>query len=279
MKFVRRLHMYFGLILFPFVLLYGITAMLFNHYSWFSDTVILENSPTDLESVAMPSADKLADLLIADLKERSGIPLKRAEGGFTSYTSNMIVDVSRGDDRIRYRINPNDMSSIVQIINIPSPDTSERIFPGRLERREKERLRLLVDKLEELSGGKNGQIRRMPNVKFNVTVEDEEWVLTYDLRSGELAQRRPADLARPFSLRSFLLRLHTSHGYPDGAGSRMVWAILVDLMAALMIFWGLSGLFMWWQMRPTRRSGILAVIAGLIVSSVLGYGMLQSLYY
>ena len=37
-KLTRRLHLYFGLILVPFVLLYGVTAILFNHQTWFSSS-------------------------------------------------------------------------------------------------------------------------------------------------------------------------------------------------------------------------------------------------
>ena len=279
MKMIRRLHMYFGLILVPFVLLYGITAMLFNHYTWFSNTVVIENERLALASVAMPSADDVADQVIADLIQKSGLPVQRADGNLASYTSNIIVDFSRENDRVRYRIDPNDMSSKVHITHRPSQKEAERIFPDSLESRDTETVPALLSRLEELSEGQNGRIRRMPDVQFNVMLEGEEWILNYDLRSGELSQRRPADPSSPFSLRSFLLRLHTSHGYPDKVGSRMFWAIIVDLMAALMVFWGLSGLFMWWQMRPTRRIGIFAVTAGLILSSALGYGMLQSLYY
>tara|TARA_Y100000589_G_scaffold294654_1_gene300497 strand:- start:1892 stop:2071 length:180 start_codon:yes stop_codon:yes gene_type:complete len=59
----------------------------------------------------------------------------------------------------------------------------------------------------------------------------------------------------------------------------MAWAVIVDVMGALMIFWGLSGIFMWWQMKPTRRLGMISVIAGLALSIALGYGMLQLIYY
>ena len=80
-------------------------------------------------------------------------------------------------------------------------------------------------------------------------------------------------------MRSFLLRLHKSAGYPREAGSRMGWAVIVDLIAGLMIFWGLSGIVMWWQMRPFRRTGLILVVAGIALSAVLGYGMLQLIYY
>jgi hypothetical protein len=36
---------------------------------------------------------------------------------------------------------------------------------------------------------------------------------------------------------------------------------------------------MWWQIRPTRRSGFLTMIIGLGLAGLLGYGMLNLLYY
>ena len=59
----------------------------------------------------------------------------------------------------------------------------------------------------------------------------------------------------------------------------MVWAILVDIMAGLMIFWGLSGIIMWWQMKPLRQAGFVSVIAGAGLAIALGYAMLRMLYY
>ena len=37
MVWLRRVHLYFGLLLFPWALLYGVTAFLFNHPTAFSE--------------------------------------------------------------------------------------------------------------------------------------------------------------------------------------------------------------------------------------------------
>ena len=87
----------------------------------------------------------------------------------------------------------------------------------------------------------SGRIRSMPDLEFRINADGEELAVTYDLRSGEISQRKVDEPRMDFSLRSFLLRLHVSHGYPSQTSARTVWAVIVDVTAALMIFWAVSG--------------------------------------
>ena len=62
-------------------------------------------------------------------------------------------------------------------------------------------------------------------------------------------------------MRSFLLRLHTAHGYPTDAsnGVKFWWAVIVDVMAVAMVAWAATGLLMWWQMKNLRRAGLVTL--------------------
>ena len=40
-------------------------------------------------------------------------------------------------------------------------------------------------------------------------------------------------------------------------------AVSVDIVVAAMVFWALSGVWMWWEMRATRRWGAVCLIVGL----------------
>ena len=40
-------------------------------------------------------------------------------------------------------------------------------------------------------------------------------------------------------------------------------AVAVDVVVVAMVFWGLSGLWMWWEMRATRGWGLVSMTAGL----------------
>jgi hypothetical protein len=39
----------------------------------------------------------------------------------------------------------------------------------------------------------------------------------------------------------------------------------VDLVILAMVFWVISGLWMWWEMKVTRRLGLAALLAGCCV--------------
>jgi hypothetical protein len=61
---------------------------------------------------------------------------------------------------------------------------------------------------------------------------------------------------------ALLERFHRRRGYATGYGLDTVWAVSVDLFIIGMVFWVLSGLWMWWEMRVTRRLGLTALASG-----------------
>ena len=67
---------------------------------------------------------------------------------------------------------------------------------------------------------------------------------------------------------SFLERFHRRRGYDTGYSVDTVWAVSVDLFIAGMIFWALSGLWMWWEMKVTRRYGAVALLTGVLLFAV-----------
>jgi hypothetical protein len=66
----------------------------------------------------------------------------------------------------------------------------------------------------------------------------------------------------PHRSNALLERFHRRRGYATGYALDTVWAFSVDLVIVAMVFWALSGLWMWWEMRATRRFGAIAVAAG-----------------
>jgi hypothetical protein len=57
-------------------------------------------------------------------------------------------------------------------------------------------------------------------------------------------------------------RFHRRRGYATGYALDTIWAVTVDLVIAGMIFWVVSGLWMWWEMKVTRAAGALALVTG-----------------
>jgi hypothetical protein len=67
----------------------------------------------------------------------------------------------------------------------------------------------------------------------------------------------------PFHSGAFLSRLHRRRGYQQPYGADRLMAVAVDAVVVAMVFWGMSGLWMWWEMRATRGWGFVSMAAGL----------------
>ena len=61
---------------------------------------------------------------------------------------------------------------------------------------------------------------------------------------------------------AFLERFHRRRGYATGYALDTAWAVAVDLFIIAMVFWVLSGLWMWWGMKVTRWFGLASLVAG-----------------
>lgn len=61
---------------------------------------------------------------------------------------------------------------------------------------------------------------------------------------------------------ALLERFHRRRGYETGYTLDTAWAVSVDLVIAAMLFWALSGLWMWWEMRAVRLTGAAAFLGG-----------------
>jgi hypothetical protein len=81
--------------------------------------------------------------------------------------------------------------------------------------------------------------------------------LTYSPDSRRLVVERMQH--RP---NAFLERFHRRRGYATGYRLDTAWAVSVDLVIAAMVFWVISGLWMWWEMKVTRRYGAVAMLGG-----------------
>jgi len=66
-----------------------------------------------------------------------------------------------------------------------------------------------------------------------------------------------------FKNSQFLNRFHHRRGFqqPFAADRIMAWS--VDLVVVALVFWGISGLWMWWEMRATRLWGFAAALFGI----------------
>ena len=72
-----------------------------------------------------------------------------------------------------------------------------------------------------------------------------------------------------FHASTFLNRFHHRRGYQPPYVADKLFAVSVDAVIVAMVFWALSGLWMWWEMRATRGWGLACGLAGLGVCACL----------
>ncbi|MEM7235323.1 MAG: PepSY domain-containing protein [Planctomycetota bacterium] len=273
-KLIRRIHLYTGIFLIPWIFLYGVTAFLFNHPGAFSE-VETQTQPWPQDVPPLPDPALLADRVVAELDARhpeSGwfvtpgatprfeAVFFRSESDGVRYDGSFRPHLGTWKLRSRPAASESD-DTIVEKDLLEDPEGTlvdvEPLAVGLLDSKE-----VSVESVK---------VRRGARLTIPLTNDDgEESTATYT-PSNDQVKVEPA--SAPTAMRRFLLRLHMLHGYPDEVGARWIWAVLVDVMAATMVFWGLSGLWMWWQIRRTRVAGAVALVGSLALAAALGVSL------
>ncbi|MEM7454631.1 MAG: PepSY domain-containing protein [Planctomycetota bacterium] len=300
---IRRIHLFSGLFMLPWVLLYGFTALLFNHPTYMTDSrTEIENVSVPAEHLAQfPTAEQLAEGAVAaaagalneaetdsviELVPDSAVFTRQAFGTTSGEDEDvtLVLDLNSGNGYLRTRTSePEEDSDESEEDEVSLEDGLKVSLDSNPVSQFKAQISDLIGEsdLEEIS------VRSLPAVEFNAIVDGEEMRLRFvkqtqrgrassdeadtESYAGELSivGANPRDM----SVRSYLLRLHMAHGYPVQKNSRWFWAIAVDLMFASMVFWGLSGVIMWWQIKRTRRIGFILLLASAVAAAWLAIGM------
>lgn len=301
--FMRRSHLYLGLLLCPWALMYGLTAYLFNHPSHFSDSNLRTFSSAVLERAGfngVKSPDELASRVIDGLNERfpncqltlnHQFPI-RFEGDFffaSARTDTKLVQMlifrngSGGSVREQFELKKDDVPAAPFAISgksKPLASTADSVAtvddvmrPLNLEAGVDKVVASALPEIAKQIGYSEiataFKLTSVPALEFVAKSQDTDWKVRYDSLNGTVAAS-PIEASAPskqFGWRKYLLRMHTTHGYPGEVSTRFYWAIIVDTMAAVMVFWGLSGIVMWWQIKRLRLWGG-AVIACSVVLAV-----------
>lgn len=303
MQAIRRLHLYFGLLLFPWAVLYGVTAFLFNHPSAFAD------APTATFGAAMlagtpfenrPTANAMAGEVVAKLNETQKPATPYTLGGEAKFTRefafatvkaadqtvSVLVDVKSGDGTIRSQPirgkleqeKPPFVVGRSEAAGARAPRPAPRGGPDGLKLDDPihERIKASIPGILERSGFPTGDVTvtSVPDVQFPILADGRVWTATYNPMTGSLSGSVPESKPETeMSARRFLLRLHTAHGYPGEPNARWFWAVVVDLTAFVLCFWGVSGLVMWWQIKATRKLGFAILVLSAIAATALGFAM------
>ncbi len=303
MHAVRRAHLYFGLFLLPWAVLYGVTGFLFNHPYAFADAPTVTFGTSELVGTPMeapPKPEEIAAQVVAALNERAkdNRPYTLVEPAKARYTRDFAFAVARADGQdVSLLFDVNAPGGTVRSKPAAPPAKTERApfatapraqptaappadplhLPDPLHERVKAAVPVVLDRTGFPTG--NVIVTSVPDLSFRMSDGSKVWVVTYNAMAGSVSGAAVESVAPPeeMSTRRFLTRLHLASGFPGRADTKWFWAVAVDALAFVMVFWSASGLFMWWQVKATRRFGLLVLLTSAAVATVLGLGMHDAL--
>lgn len=320
MHAVRRAHLYFGLFLLPWAVLYGVTGFLFNHPTAFADAPSVtfgagELAGTPMGTPAKPS--EVAEQVVKALNERAPGDHKYelVEPEKAKYTRDfafatvktegqevsLLFDVNRPGGTVRSKAaapppkevekapfavtggkaaggNPKGGGMRAERGGAKGEPTHNHAATGlQLADPLHERVKASVPTVLERTGFPAGDVTvtSVPDLSFRMSDGAKVWAVTYNAQTGAVGGA-PLEAAAPpeeLSTRRFLTRLHLAHGFPGDTNAKWFWAVIVDAMAFVMVFWGVSGVFMWWQIKATRLLGFLVLLLSACAATALGFGM------
>lgn len=109
-----------------------------------------------------------------------------------------------------------------------------------------------LDGRHSVSGGREGKplIINRQSALFSRRI-------TFDPASHRLLIQR-----EEFRALTFLERMHRRRGYDHPYFLEDSWGFSVDVVVVTMVFWSLSGIWLWWELKSTRAWGLLSLLAG-----------------
>ena len=296
--------------LFPWAILYGVTSFLFNHPTAFSEVPTASFGASAFVGTPYerrPTANELAEQIVrklndvqkpaapytlageAKISREFAFGIVKAEGNSLSF----LVDVKSGSGTIR-------SSVVIDTANEKIARERPSFANGRpelgtmrkataaLPRNDgillddpiHERVKASMATVLERTGFPTGEVTvtSVPDVVFPIVADGRTWTGSYNPMTG-IVGGTPAETKPETELgwRRFVLRLHTAHGYPGETNAKWFWAIIVDVMAFVLCFWGLSGLLMWWQIQSTRKIGFVILTLSAMAATALGLAMHEAL--
>lgn len=283
MKVVRRVHMYLGLLLFPWILLFGISGTLFNHPQIGRDIDSRSLSGEQLSALTgfQPwDPGELARQVVEQLN--AGSPSRYTldpgtPGAFSGWP--LLAAPSAGGGRQVVILRLDDGSATVSS-HPPEPEAPAPPFagvaidlPGHRMAAVQEQIKDLLPKIGvDAAGPLRAHPKISPELRFGMRDADgRAWNVTYNLGTGRLDGRHAGARGWPRFV-EVLETLHKTHHFPVHGGVAWLWALFADITGITLVVWALSGLAMWWQMKPSRVLGALAIAAAVALAAVVMVG-------
>lgn len=274
LTWVRRLHMYLGLLLFPWVIFFGLSGALFNHPG-IGETTTARPLPAGAFSAAgLPARDPhiLAEALVEKLAEggrRYALDASfppRLNGGAAFDVSTpgqknlLLYDLSAG--RGLHLSRPDrtpEAPPFASTVDVDGADL-RALEPGVAQ--------LLAS--EGLPASQDApRLAVAPQLRLRLIDPDgRRWNATYDLGSHQI-DGRPTDRWPSLNLHDLVGRLHKTHHFPPRLQATTFWALFADLTGVTLAIWAITGIVMWVQLKKTRALGAIAISVGVLVAAMV----------
>lgn len=283
------MHLYSGLLLAPWAAFFGLSALLFNHPNVGESGSTRHMNQAQLEqltSLEPRHPEPSAEAVVAAMRDAGlgaytvdpaftpyfeGPALLTAPGDGVQYTA--LVDLARGDAEIRTAPHHEGISA--------APFAGVELSPLGLRSSDVQaQLESLLSELDlEAQHPLEAHPRRTPSLEFRaIDAAGTTWNVVYDLGSGELSGRRAAGPSG-HRVKRIIAGLHTTHHFPARKGARFAWVLIADVTALVLIYWALSGLLMWTQLKRFRRVGAILIAVSLGAAVVVFAGTIGDLTF
>lgn len=279
----RRVHLYAGLFLLPWVFLYGITGAMFNHQELFGDVTAYDVPPRPIEESMQdfPEEESLARAVVAAMREKApDSKIELAERHEAAFNNQLIFKVQHEGKQHNVFIDPVQKNARIRVMP-ENPEKAEVLLPDLKNVK-------LPENPYQLARESAGVAMRAAGFETNATANPLGWCklnflaevdgkpaqVTYVLRDGHVDTVAYSG-EDGMSPRSFFMQLHVSHGQPPYWNARMWWSLILDTMAIAMVTWGVTGLVMWWQLKRTRRIGAVVLLVSVATAAWLYFGMMH----
>lgn len=277
-KLNRRIHLYAGLFMIPYIFIFGLSGLMFNHAAFMSENRSVETFHLEGDNQLnnlFPNINTFAASIADSIKNHNNINSFKLDN--IKYSNTMILRYTNkeADHRVKIDIPTNNVEMIV----LPDFVENNTVNRGVINAPKKLNTNDILQKVEkalENRGITSDRYRaqRIPNLEFDLTTNDNDYRVIYNLQSGDY---RLIDLhQRKFKWNYFFVNLHQVHGYPV-AGFSLEWLFVffADSLAVLMIIWAISGLIMWYKMKRQFVIGLVLIGVSIIIALAIMINQLE----
>jgi len=241
MRWVRKTHLYSGLALVPWVLVYGISGFLFNH-GGSSSTARELVVPDDQVAQLAPAGDELGERLLTAMD-------KPAANLHTTLSGSWTFEFHDPDSDKNFRLSMPIDGTGAFLTERRARTSRTTNYPRETFAPEKERATAVAAATLASIGMQHEKLRAIGGPSLRITSDETRW-------STSLTRDRVSEsTVGAFDFGRLMRRLHVTHGYGRSHWARVVWAVFVDIMSFAMVMWAITGIVMWWQKKSIRVPG------------------------